>query len=170
VKNQAPEIALTTINPVLVLGAPLDKNFGSSISLVERVLKGKDPMLPDMRFSIVDVRDVAQMHVAAISNDATKNERLLAASATYSFVGIAKYLKSIYPMSKAKTAQAPSALIKVLSLFDGDIKTILPMLGKPMLISGAKAERILGINFIPADVAIRESAEYLVKNGFIKVK
>jgi dihydroflavonol-4-reductase len=170
VKNQAPEIALTTINPVLVLGAPLDKNFGSSISLVERVLKGKDPMLPDMRFSIVDVRDVAQMHVAAISIDATKNERLLAASATYSFVGIAKYLKSIYPMSKAKTAQAPSALIKVLSLFDGDIKTILPMLGKPMLISGAKAKRILGINFIPADVAIRESAEYLVKNGFIKVK
>jgi dihydroflavonol-4-reductase len=170
VKNQAPEIALTTINPVLVLGAPLDKNFGSSISLVERVLKGKDPMLPDMRFSIVDVRDVAQMHVAAISNDATKNERLLAASATYSFIGIAKYLKSVYPMSKAKTAQAPSALIKVLSLFDGDIKTILPMLGKPMLISGAKAKRILGINFIPADVAIRESAEYLVKNGFIKVK
>jgi len=170
VKDQAPEIALTTINPVLVLGAPLDKNFGSSISLVERVLKGKDPMLPDTRFSIVDVRDVAQMHVAAISNDSTKNERLLAASATYSFVGIAKYLKTIYPMSKAKTAQAPSALIKVLSLFDGDIKTILPMLGKPMLISGAKATRILGINFIPADVAIRESAEYLVKNGFIKVK
>jgi dihydroflavonol-4-reductase len=170
VKNQAPEIALTTINPVLVLGAPLDKNFGSSISLVERILKGKDPMLPDTRFSIVDVRDVAQMHVAAISNDATMNERLLAASATYSFVGIAKYLKSVYPMSKAKTTQAPSALIKVLSLFDGDIKTILPMLGKPMLISGAKATKILGINFIPAEVAIRESAEYLVKNGYIKVK
>ncbi len=170
VKNEAPEIALTTINPALVLGAPLDKNFGSSISLVERILKGKDPMLPDTSFSIVDVRDVAQMHVSAISNDATKNERLLAASATYSFVGIAKYLKTIYPMSKAKTAQAPSALIKVLALFDGDIKTILPMLGKPMLISGAKATKILGINFIPADVAIRESAEYLVKNGFIKVK
>lgn len=168
VKNQAPEIALTTINPVLVLGAPLDKNFGSSISLIERVLKGKDPMLPDMKFSIVDVRDVAQMHVAAISNEATKNERLLAASATYSFVGIAKYLKTIYPMSKAKTAQAPSALIKFLSLFDGDIKTILPMLGKPMLVSGAKAKRIQGINFIPAEVTLRESADYLVKNGYIK--
>jgi len=170
VKNQAPEIALTTINPVLVLGAPLDKNFGSSISLVERVLKGKDPMLPDMRFSIVDVRDVAQMHVAAISNDATKNERLLAASETFSFVGIAKYLKTIYPKSQVKTAQAPSALIKVLSLFDGDIKTILPMLGKPMLVSGAKAKRILGIKFTPTEVTLRESAEYLVKNGFIKVK
>ena len=170
VKNQAPEIALTTINPVLVLGAPLDKNFGSSISLVERILKGKDPMLPDIRFSIVDVRDVAHMHVAAISNDATKNERLLATSATYSFVGIAKYLKSVYPKSQIKTAQAPSALIKILSLFDGDIKAILPMLGKPMVISGAKAQRILGIKFIPAEVTLRESADYLVKNGFITVK
>jgi dihydroflavonol-4-reductase len=170
VKNQAPEIALTTINPVLVLGAPLDNNFGSSISLVERILKGKDPMLPDIQFSIVDVRDVARMHVAAISNDATKNERLLATSATYSFVGIAKYLKSVYPKSQIKTGQAPSALIKILSLFDGDIKAILPMLGKPMMISGAKAQRILGIKFIPAEVTLRESADYLVKNGFIKVK
>ncbi|MGK3947091.1 aldehyde reductase, partial [Streptomyces caeruleatus] len=63
IEKHAPEIALTTINPVLVLGAPLDKNFGSSISIVERILKGKDPMLPNLLFSLVDVRDVAQMHV-----------------------------------------------------------------------------------------------------------
>lgn len=168
VKNSAPEIALTTINPVLVLGAPLDKNFGSSISLVERILKGKDPMLPDLRFSIVDVRDVAQMHVQAIKNDATKGERILAASGTMSFVEIAQYLKSIYPKSKIKTGQAPTALIKILSLFDSSIKGIIPMLGKPMATSGAKATRVLGISFIPVEVTLRESAAYLIKNGFIK--
>jgi dihydroflavonol-4-reductase len=37
-----------------------------------------------------------------------------------------------------------------------------------MKISGAKAKRLLGMNFIPADVAIKESADYLIKNGFIK--
>ena len=52
--------------------------------------------------------------------------------------------------------------------FDGDIKAIIPMLGKPMISSGAKAERLLGIKFIPAEVTVRESAEYLIKNGFIK--
>ena len=169
VKNSAPKIELTTINPVLVLGAPLDKNFGSSISAVERILKGKDPMLPDIRFAIVDVKDVALMHVAAITNDATKGERLLASSETYSFVQIAKVLKSIYPKSKVKTTQAPSLLIKFLSLFDGEIKAVTPLLGKPMAISGAKAKRVLGISFIPVQVTLRDSADYLVKNGFIKI-
>ena len=168
-KNSAPKIELTTINPVLVLGAPLDKNFGSSISVVERILKGKDPMLPDIRFAIVDVKDVALMHVAAITNDATKGERLLASSETYSFVQIAKVLKSIYPKGKVKTTQAPSPLIKFLSLFDAEIKAVLPLLGKPMAISGAKAKRVLGISFIPVQVTLRDSADYLVKNGFIKI-
>jgi dihydroflavonol-4-reductase len=168
VSSQAPQIELTTINPVLVLGAPLDNNFGSSISVVERIMKGKDPMLPDLRFSIVDVRDVAQMHVQAIKNDATKGERILAASETYSFVGIAKYIKSIYPKSKIKTGKAPSALIKFLSLFDGEIKAVLPLLGKPMITSNKKAQKLLGIKFIPVEVTLKESAAYLVKNGFIK--
>ena len=168
VSSQAPQIELTTINPVLVLGAPLDNNFGSSISVVERIMKGKDPMLPDLRFSIVDVRDVAQMHVQAIKNDATKGERILAASETYSFVGIAKYIKSIYPKSKIKTGKAPSALIKLLSLFDGEIKTVLPLLGKPMITSNKKAQKLLGIKFIPVEVTLKESAAYLVKNGFIQ--
>ena len=170
IKSSAPEIALTTINPVLVLGAPLDKNFGSSISLVERILKGSDPMLPDLKFAIVDVRDVATMHVDAIKNVATKGERILSSSETKSFVEIAKYLKSVYPTSKVKTAQAPTAILKVLSLFDGAIKTILPMIGKPMRISNAKAKRLLGINFIPVEVTLRDSADYLIKHGFVKAK
>jgi dihydroflavonol-4-reductase len=169
VKTQAPEIALTTINPVLVLGAPLDSNFGSSISVVERILKGKDPMLPDLKFGIVDVRDVAQMHVQAIKVDATKGERILAASETISFVGIAKFLKSIYPTCKAKSAQAPTFLIKFLSLFDGEIKSVLPLLGKPMITSNQKAQRLLGMKFIPVEVSLRESADYLIKNGFIRI-
>jgi len=168
IENEAPEIALTTINPVLVLGAPLDKNFGSSISLVERILLGKDPMLPDLKFSIVDVRDVAKMHVDSIKNDASKGERILATAGTKSFVDIAKLLKATYPKSKVKSAKAPTFLVYLLSFFDSTIKGILPQLGKPMNVSGAKATRVLGINFIPADVTLRESADYLIKNGFIK--
>jgi dihydroflavonol-4-reductase len=168
IKSSAPEIALTTINPVLVLGAPLDTNFGSSISVIERILNGKDPMLPDLKFAIVDVRDVAKMHVDSIKVDATRGERILASSETKSFVEIAKLLKSIYPKSKVKTAQAPIFLIQFLAIFDGTVKSILPQLGKPMKVSGAKAKRLLGMNFIPADVAIKESADYLIKGKFIK--
>jgi dihydroflavonol-4-reductase len=156
IKSDAPEIALTTVNPVLVLGAPLDKNFGSSISVVERILKGSDPMLPDLKCAIVDVRDVAK---------GTKGERIISSSETKSFVEIAQYLKSIYPKSKVKTTQAPTAIIKFLSIFDGTIKAILPQLGKPMNVSNAKAKSLMGMNFIPVEVTLRESAEYLIKNG-----
>jgi dihydroflavonol-4-reductase len=80
-------------------------------------------------------------------------------------VEIAKYLKSIYPQSKVKTTQAPTAIIKFLSIFDGTIKTILPQLGKPMKINNAKAKRLMGMNFIPVEVTLRDSADYLIKNG-----
>jgi len=166
--NDAAEITLTTINPVLVIGAPLDRNFGSSISLVERVLKGKDPMLPDLKFALVDVRDVAQMHVEAIANDSTKGQRILASAGTKSFIEIAKLLKATYPKSKVKTGKAPTFLIRVLSLFDGSIKSILPQLGKPMNVNDSKAHRLLGISFIPVELSLKESADFLIKNGFIK--
>ena len=167
IQSEAPEIELTTINPVLVLGAPLDSKFGSSISVIERILKGKDPMLPDLRFPIVDVRDVARMHVEAINISETIGERILASSETISFVEIAKYLKSLYPKSKTKTMQAPTFLIKFLSNFDGEIKAVLPLLGKPMITSNEKARMIFKISFIPAKVSVKDSADFLIENGFI---
>ena len=168
VNNEAPEISLTTINPVLVIGAPLDKNFGSSISLVERVLNGKDPMLPDLKFALVDVRDVAQMHVDSIKNESTKGERILASSGTRSFIEIAKLLKATYPKSKVKTGKAPKFLLHVLALFDGSIKPVLPQIGKPMNVNASKANRLLGIDFIPTELTLKESADFLIKSGFIK--
>ena len=63
---KARGLKLTTINPGLVLGPPLDEHYGSSLGLIERFLKGKDPMLPALGFPIVDVRDVAEMHLRAL--------------------------------------------------------------------------------------------------------
>lgn len=168
VKKSAGDMQLTTINPVLVLGAPLDNNFGSSISVVERILQGKDPLLPDLRFGIVDVKDVARMHVQSIKNKATFGERILACSETLSFIDIAKILKSAYPKSNTKTGRAPTFLIKFLSNFDGDIKAVLPLLGKTMVTSNAKATRILGMKFIPAEVSVLDSASFLLKRSAVK--
>jgi dihydroflavonol-4-reductase len=164
VTSQATEIALTTINPVLVMGAPLDRHYGSSISVVERVLKGKDPMLPDLRFGIVDVKDVAKMHVECIDVKTTFGQRILASSGTLSFVQIAEIIKSAYPESKTKTGKAPNFLIKFLANFDADIKAVLPLLGKPMLVSNTKAKSLLGISFISAEASVKDSAAFLIKN------
>lgn len=162
IKSTAPEIKLTTINPVLVLGAPLDQNFGSSVSIVERILKGSDPMLPNLSFSIVDVRDVAKMHVQAIDTPETFGERIIASSSMMSFVEIAQLLKGAYPKKKIKTTQAPNFIIRILGLFDGDIKAILPMLGDRTPVDSRKAERLLGIHFRKSTDSILETAEFLL--------
>ncbi|MFM6940747.1 MAG: SDR family oxidoreductase [Candidatus Planktophila sp.] len=162
VETTAPEIQLTTINPVLVLGAPLDKNFGSSVSIIERILKGSDPMLPDLSFSIVHVKDVAKMHILALKNDAAIGQRIIASASAMSFVDIAKLLKVTFSMRKIKTLQAPNFIIRVLSFFDTDIKAVLPLLGDRTPVDSSKAKSLLGINFISAEETVIETAEFLI--------
>lgn len=164
VQEEAPEIQLTTINPVLVLGAPLDMNFGSSVSIVQRILKGSDPMLPDLTFSLVHVKDVAKMHVQAIEESVTFGQRIVASSEAMSFVSIAKYLKAKFPHIKINTRQAPNFIIRILSLFDGDIKAILPQIGDRTPVNNSKAKSLLGIDFIGAEDIVLETAEFLLKN------
>lgn len=163
VRKNAPEIQLTTINPVLVLGAPLDDKYGSSVSIIQRLLKGSDPMLPDLSFSIVHVKDVAKMHVDAISNNSTISERIIASSAPLSFVETAKILQKAFPDRKFKTLQAPNFIIRILGLFDADIKAIIPMLGDRTPVSSAKAQRIFTMKFISAEDAVVETAKFLLK-------
>jgi len=168
VKTEAPEIELTTINPSLVAGTPLDKNFGASVSVVERLMNGKDPVLPDMSFGIVDVKDVAAMHVKAIKIDASKGQRFIANGGSRTFIQMAKALKAEFPSRRIPTGRAPSFLIRFLALFDGEIKAVLPTLGKHINPSSKKAQTVLGMNFISPETSLVETAHYLVDNGFLK--
>lgn len=163
VRNSAPEIQLTTINPVLVLGAPLDSNFGSSVSIIERILKGSDPMLPDITFSIVHVKDVAKMHILALKNGEAISQRFIASASAMSFVEIAKLLKASFPEKKIRTLQAPDLIIRFLSLFDADIKAVLPLLGDRTPVNALKAESTLGMNFTSAEVTVIETANFFTK-------
>lgn len=86
-------MALTTINPGAVFGPAMDRRYGTSLEIVERMMSGKDPVAPPMELPLVDVRDVAMMHVAAIDLDATKGERFSATADTLRFVDMCRMLK-----------------------------------------------------------------------------
>ena len=162
VATEAPEINLTTINPGLVVGAPLDRNYATSVEVIERVLAAKDPAMPDLSFPLVDVRDVAAMHVRCIDRPVTYGQRYLAAAGTYSFVQIARTLKAAFPDRKLVTRQAPNFLIRFLGLFDGQIKSIIPMLSKQMSFNASKATRDLDITFIDPATSLVETATFLL--------
>ena len=165
IATEAPEISMTTINPSMVLGAPLDNNYGTSVSILERVLDAKDPAMPDLAFSIVDVRDVAAMHVGSIAMKSAEGQRFIAASDAITFIEIAKLLKRTFPDRKIVTRRAPKLLMYVLALFAGQIKSILPMLGKPVRISSKKAQSTFDMKFMDVEQSIIETAKFLVANS-----
>jgi len=167
VKNEAPEIALTVINPSLVIGAPLDNKFGSSMAIIDQLIQGTRRMLPNLRVGIVDVKDVARMHVDSIKIDATKGERILASTGTLSLVEIAKIIKADNPEIKVITRRAPTWLLKLRAIFKKDQKPGLLLVGRPNLISNGKARSLFAFNFIQPKVSIKESAKFLISNSQI---
>jgi dihydroflavonol-4-reductase len=158
-------LKLTTINPGLVLGPPLDEHYGSSLGLVERFLKGRDPMLPPIGLPVVDVRDIAEMHLRALQRPETAGRRYIGASGTMAFVDMGRTLKAAYPTRRIPTREAPKALVRFLSLFDASIRSILPKLGHLERVSNARAVKEMEIEFIAPKAALLASADWLVKHG-----
>lgn len=154
-----PDIALTTINPGAVFGPPMDARYGSSLELVEQLMTGKVPMAPPMDMVAVDVRDVARMHVTAIDLEATRGERFAAASGTHRFLELGDFLKGWDPSLKTPGREAPVWLLRILGLFSKDAKGVLGNVGRTLAVSGAKAEKTFGLDFIPVKDALIASAE-----------
>lgn len=166
---QAQGMALTTINPGLVLGVPLDAGYGSSVGVVRRILKGRDPMMPLLGFPIVDVVDVAEMHLRAVERADTAGKRFIAANGSLSMVQMARLLKETYPTRRIPTVQAPAVLLRLMALVDPAVRSILPKLGRVEEVSNHRAVTEMGMTFTAPDAALRATADWLVKNGQVWV-
>lgn len=157
-----PEMRLTTINPALVLGEPLDGNYGTSLAVVERLLSGKDPMVPEVGFGVVDIADVSAMHVAALERPESEGRRFIASAGSMTMPEMARHLKARYPGRKIATRVAPGFLLRALSLFDPTIRTILPALGFTPEFDNTRARSILGMTFTTPQTALDRSAVTLI--------
>lgn len=154
-----PDMRLTTINPALVLGTPLDAKFGTSLELVARVLSGKDPMQPDIGFGIVDVADVSAMHVRALDRPESAGKRYLASGGSVSMPEIARHLARRHPDRRIATRVAPVAVLRLLSLFDRSMKTALAVVGPPPVFDTSRARAEFGIDFTPWETAVDRAAD-----------
>ena len=165
VENEAPEMQLTAINPCLVLGRPLDDHYGASLGLVERLLRGRDPLLPRVGMGIVDVTDVARMHVRAMTAAGAAGKRLIGAAEFMWIAEIAELLKAAYPERRIPLRTAPDFLIRLAGLFDRTIRSIVPLLGRRQELDNARARQLLDMDFIPAAESVRASARYIMERG-----
>lgn len=160
-------LRLTTINPSLILGPPLDGHFGSSVGLVRRVLRGRDPMMPRIGFPIVDVRDAALAHVRALERPLSEGQRIITSADSLWMSDWGRILKSVWPERKMPTRAAPLPVLWLLALFDGEVRSALSGVGHMERVSADKAKRLLGIDFNPADKALIAAAKVLVQRGLV---
>lgn len=166
--DHAPE--LTVINPVGIFGPVMGTDISGSVQMVAQLLSGKAPGAPKLTFGIVDVRDIADLHIRAMTTPAAAGQRFLATSeGSMSLPDIAKMLRKHYPAFKRKVPRVvlPDWSVKMLAWFRADLKQMVPELGKEKTISGEKARTIL--NWRPRSMkeAIKATADSLIRRGVV---
>lgn len=165
VQTEAQGIELTTVNPGFVLGAQLDGDTGTSLAVVERLLKGRDPMLPRIGFACVDVGDIAEMHLRALDRPETVGQRLIGTGGFLWFTDMAEALAAAFPDRRIAKPQAPDVLIRLIGLFDPAVRSIAPALGIRRDFDTSPARDLLGLSFRDPRESMVDSARWLVDQG-----
>jgi dihydroflavonol-4-reductase len=129
------------------------------------------PGCPKLYFGIVDVRDVADLHIRAMIHPDARGERFLAVSGDFtSLRDIALILKKRIgtDAKRVPTMQIPNWVVHLAALWDPAIKQILPELGKFKNGTGEKARKMLGWNPRSREETVVSTAESLVRLRLLK--
>ncbi|MFJ1878595.1 aldehyde reductase [Streptomyces sp. KS_5] len=161
-----PELA--AVHPVGVLGPLLGPDDPPSLRLVRRMLEGRVPACPPFGMGFVDVRDVADLHVRAMTDPAAAGERFLAiAGHSLRVVEIARILRDRLGerAAKAPTRELPVRVARALAIVNPELRLLKHQLGRDLDATSAKAEKLLGWRARPIEDTIAETAESLLAHG-----
>ena len=160
---------LSAVNPVAVMGPVLGADYSHSIRLIKNMLAGQ-PGAPKINSGFVDVRDVAELHLLAMTHEAAKGQRFLAiAGESLWMAEVAQLLKSrLGPLaSKVSTRVLPNCVMRLGALKDPAMRGALPLLGLNLNATSAKAIRLLGWSPRSREEAILATAESLDRLGLL---
>jgi nucleoside-diphosphate-sugar epimerase len=159
---------LAVVNPGGILGPLLGDGRSYSLEMVQRLLRGM-PGTPRLGFNIVDVRDVAALHVDAMTAPEAGGERFIAVARFLWMSEVAAVLRDRLGDRAAKvpTRTVPNLVVRAMGLFDPGIRSIAGDLGKKVELSSEKARTRLGWSPRPVEDTIAECAESLVERGAV---
>jgi dihydroflavonol-4-reductase len=161
---------LAVVNPVGIFGPALNGDLSTSIFLVKTMIEGKMPGTPRLYLGVVDVRDVADLHLRAMTDPAAAGERFLAvAGEAMSFHQMAMVLRERLGPAAAKVPkrELPDWLIRLLAIVNPLAREAVPRLGIKASASNEKARRVLGWTPRSREDAIVASGESVIAPGLI---
>jgi nucleoside-diphosphate-sugar epimerase len=166
-KDHAGTTNLTTILPALVLGPVLTAEGLGSVQIVQRLLNGALPGIPNLGFNLVDVRDVAELHVRAMTAPAAAEQRFLASGPFLWMAEVANILRAQLGdrARKIPTRRLPDFLLRLGALLDPALKSVTPMLGHRHDVNSTKAQKVLGWTPRPVTTTLIDCAQSLIARG-----
>jgi nucleoside-diphosphate-sugar epimerase len=162
-------LELVTINPGLVLGPGLDDAYSVSGETVKKLLGRELPAVPDIHFACVDVRDVADAHVAALSVPEAAGQRFLCAGEQASFLDLARIVhKHFAPRGyRVPTRRLPDFMLRLAALFDPPVRLVLQEVGKRMDLDTSRIRKVLGFKPRPLEEMVVAMGESLIAHGVV---
>jgi dihydroflavonol-4-reductase len=164
------ELELTVINPVGILGPVLGPDLSVYVQVIEQLLNGKLPALPQLNWGVVDVRDVADLHVRAMADPAAAGERFLATAGTVSLPRIAGLLRArLGPAAhRVPSRTVPDWAVRLSARVSPRFATVVPDLGVVREASSAKARDALGWRPRPIEETVLDTAASLAELGLLR--
>jgi nucleoside-diphosphate-sugar epimerase len=161
---------LATVNPTVVLGPLLSPNFSASVVLIKRLLDGSAPFAPRLSLNLVDVRDVAALHLAALVSPRAGGHRYIAAAAPVSLVEVVETLRAAFPAFSAHLPRlrVPDWVVQLYALVDADVRANLGSLGAARSFDASPTEALLERPFITARLAASATAQSLIDFGIVR--
>ncbi|MFV2084033.1 SDR family oxidoreductase [Micromonospora sp. LOL_021] len=165
VRNDGQGMELTVVNPVGIFGPALGPDKSLWSEQIDRMLTGRQPVLAQIHIGVVDVRDVADLHVRAMTDPAAAGERFLASAGTMSMRDIAVLLRTRLgdTADRVSTRVLPDWAVRLAARFSPRIAFVLPELGAVREASSEKARRMLGWQPRPAEEAVIDMANSLIQ-------
>lgn len=162
-------MTLTTILPGAVFGPILSPDSIGSVRIIERMLKGSMPGSPRIGLEIVDVRDLADVHVRAMVSPEAAGQRFLATGEFTWMREMARTLRDgLGPAgAKVSTRQLPDWVVRLTSVFDSSLRDITVSLGRRNRHTTEKAERLLGWRPRPSAPTVIDCANSLIAHGVV---
>ncbi len=159
---------LTTILPGVILGKVLEDDFGTTASIIIKILDRSLPAVPKIGFEIVDVTSLANLLLIAMEAPQAAGNRYIAAAGYLTFKEIAQLLKQKYPERKISTRELPNIIARFLSIFETSLKPILLELGVTRNLKIDKAVKELQWRPVPAKDAVIACAKSVIEQGIVK--
>jgi dihydroflavonol-4-reductase len=157
--GETKPIQMVSINPGIVFGPPLGRDIsGQSMSMLDQMLRGKVPMVPNTACPAVDVRDVALLHVEALTNPDVVGKRIIASSSeSHGFAEVAQILKE-EGYKGPSTRVAPNLLLRIAAIFDREARGMLGYLDMDLTADTSATRQLFDWTPIPFTRTVLDSA------------